>query len=365
VKVFTSAGAPITGARITGWIYTSFSSWSTDSLGIAHLPNEAKGHTFVISKDNYLPNFSDELQPGQYILHGAPVPLDSIGPVEGRGVFFDSSMLTTIVYQGTYNVYEHSDEGVQEIAVHNFPVATRGFKVRGDTLWEVSHADGIFAYSIENPSNPDLLFQLDVPGYLWALEVIEDIVILGDSKDPGPLQFLEYNSEGQVVEVSSVQNIHCRKLSIIADHLIIRGVGILYAFDIQDLANPQLSWSRTYQDVTDISFVIGSKMIWQKQEDSGWRCGTDYLILDLADPTQPPIEQEIYIQAYVDQVVGEHMLIGRLGYPVGSTVILNGDLESGYSIQSVVYRRTHYFNEGNFTPYYLFGDILWKERAIY
>jgi len=225
VFVLDQENVPIRDAQIHGsggsdWY--SFSA-STDTNGIALLPDFAHGHRATIDATNYYPFNVDSLATEIYILVPTEYSMRRLGTAKGRGVSFDGSMLATIVYQGSYNTYGVTTESVSLLSSEKFPTATKNIRICGDTLWVSVHSDTLFAYSIQDPTNPRRILALDVGGNLNAFAFNGDILALADPWNRGPIRILRFSLDGDFQELASFGQIQSRQMEFIDGILVVLG----------------------------------------------------------------------------------------------------------------------------------------------
>jgi len=245
VTVVDPNSAPVAGAWIQGGIDWDWYRVFTDSSGVAVVPGHARGERATIMKDNYLPLLVERLDTRQYVIEPTPQLLILIGEAEGVAIIFEPDNLVTLSCLCDYHVYAYDNQSVTEIASAILPSSMRQFQLFGDTLWFSTHDDGIYVFSLADILQPQLLFHLEITGYLSAFAVKDSIVAVGCRYEPNSLRIFSYSANGQFQELASISEFIIDEMSIRDNYLILAGgeTSMPTVFDITDPSNPILVYN--------------------------------------------------------------------------------------------------------------------------
>jgi hypothetical protein len=360
VKVVGTEGRPVAGATIEGGMDWDFFHVKTDDRGIATLPGQAEGKRAEIYKTNYFPHIVQSLSATQYTLNSTPRQFRRIGDATGKAIRFDSGALLTIAYTGDYHVYSCGDQEISEIASAQLARNVKETKLRGDTLWFSTHQDGIYAYSLQNPLDPQQLFHLDISGYLGPFALKDTIIAVGDPWDPGPLRIFSYTTDGQCRELSSVRNYFVRQMVFSSNYLILVGgsESLPTVFDLQDPANPRLVYNGLEWE-SETGFLFGQNLILVPRY--GHAVGTvDFRMLNLSDPSHPISAGEFSADSWLTEIVCDSLAVGSYYFRRSSVSVLTGDLSHGFQTAAIVYEAYADGFGGCDPPYFIMVSGLYK-----
>ena len=370
VKVVTPDRQPVENATVSGcagmWDYFGA---QTDSRGIATLPDFALGERAGIQKTNFYPKvvhlfpYPPSITPFTYVITPTPKKLKLIGNIEGWIIHFDSQNLITIDRHGGYHVYASNDQSVSEIAFAQIAGDIRKTEVHGNTLWFNSYNDGIYAFSLEDPLNPQLLFHLEIPGEHLQYTVKDNILVVGSLRDRGPIRVYTYNMNGEYQEIVQFGNHYCRELTFMSNYLIlINWVDDLYnIYDFQDPANPYLVNS-IYESEYWFSCLYKNALIFHPSyEYVSYEYLEDnaalYKLIDLTDPSTPTT-RFFLADSEIMAIINDTTAVGRT-YSYNVVSVLLGDFVSGFKTVSIVTEDPIEFG-GYAPPYFVIAERLWK-----
>jgi hypothetical protein len=260
-----------------------------------------------------------------------------VGDAAGKAIRFDSGTLLTVGYTGDYHVYSYNDQGVSEISSAQLARTVKETKLRGDTLWLTAHEDGIYAYSLQNPLEPQQLLHLDISGYLGPFALKDTIIAVGEPLYPGPLRIFCYTSDGQCQEVSSVRNYFVRQMVFLSDYLVLvgRSESLPTVFDLQDPANPRLVYNGLEWEC-ETGFLFGDSLILAPRY--GHAHGTiGYRILGLSDPSSPASAGVFSADSWLTAIINDSLAAGSYYFRPLSVSILSGDFSAGFQTAAIVY----------------------------
>lgn len=367
IRVVAQDGQPVAGATIEGGIDWDAFKVQTNSEGIAVLFENALKGGVVIYKTNYFPTRVYKIVPNDtYTLRKTAKQLNFIGNVGGEAVRFRQNELITLDYQGTYHLYSYNDQSVSEIfsqSLNDSIVAVPEFQLIGSQLWIATHNSGIFVYSIQNPSSPQLLFSLPVTDDLGPFAVKDSILAVGNKWEPGPIRFFVYHQDGYLQEVSRIQNYFVRNMSFIGNNLVITGnsESLPTIFDISNITFPKLLYNGLDWEYRSAFFYNQKLILTPQNAYGGENPRLDYKLLDLTNPALP-VQQNIFsADSWLTGLASDNIAYGNY-YSHDQTIsILEGDIYS-YSFQTIatVSERTYEGVGGAFPPYFIIGNSLWK-----
>ena len=389
VKVFSSDGSPIKGAYIVSerWKVTDdligrpyqVHGW-TDSTGTVILEKEAYGErAWIAVGDHFIENV-ERLTDSSYYLDPTPERLRRLGDVEGEAVYFRDGLLATVVYQGSYHAYSYTDTSVTELMSLGFPNAPKVFRVLGDTLWFTQHSDHVYAYDISDPTNPNMIYDLLVPGYLREFALHGNLLITadptGDFTQHGPLQIWRVEPIGSVEPLSHIDNILVRCLEIVRGFLVVIGHvdgegWAALTYDISDPSAPGEVSKRSIPEQGDprgsYEFeILGSYGLvkWGRWDFELYDDAAYYRYIDLSDPLHPFLSNPRQLDMYIHRMIRPDLMLGKIQLgPSDETefsTLQRGSLEGGFEITAQANARSWWIEEGAAPPYFLIGGALWK-----
>lgn len=377
VKVVNHDWEPVEGAHVSGcagmW---AFFGARTDSRGIANLPDFALGEGAGIQKTNFFPKavsllpYPPTIPPFTYVITPTPKKLKLIGNIEGWIIRSDSQSLVTVDRHGSYHVYDYSDQGVSEIASAQIAGDIRKTEVHGNTLWFNSYNDGIYAFSLEDPLNPQLLFHLDIPGEHLQYTVKDNVLVVGPLQDKGPVRVYTYTVDGEYQEIAQFGNYLCRELTFLSNYLILitfikydlyNRDDLYNIYDFQDPANPLLVHSINESEYWFNSFYKDALILHPSYEYFGYEYLEEnpalYKLIDLTDPSAPT-SRFFLAESELMAIINDTTAVGRT-YRYNVVSVLSGDFISGFKTVSIVTEYPIEFG-GYAPPYFVIAERLWK-----
>lgn len=357
VKVIDTKWRPVIGACIAGGIdWDSFCEY-TDYQGGAILPGHARGRGATIIKDNFFPSFIDELEPATYMLASTPRKLKLIGDITGDAIRFESARILTVTYHGEYRVYSYSDDELKEIASAQLPECIRVFKTYGDTLWLSTHEKGFYAYSLQNPMQPQLIYHLNIPGYTIRPFAVKDTFLAvgawGDF-----LRLYSFGYDGHYHQISLIDTIEgLNDMTFVSNFLVVinsnNEMPIIY--DLGDPSNPQTVYKNSetiYQNgFLYRNYVVLYHCYWYYYAPD---TSATYRLIDVSNPLDPLKLGPFSCDAMVTNIVNDTFAIGS--YRGAATSVLHGNITSGFSTVAIASGGLC----GSLPPYFILGYRLWK-----
>ena len=354
---------PIAGALLEGGIDWDEFRDTTDAAGVAILPYYAAGWSTAISATNFIPLRVAGLSTSTYVLIPTKGRLSRIGAAQGYLLRMRGDTLLTITYQGVYRAYTVDSSGLTEVAASQL-ASTTGFQhvMRGDTLWYAAHDDGMYAYSLSDPTRPVLLWHFPIPNYVRAFEVCDSATfVLSNWEDNDSTRLIACWPTGNSEEVARLRPGWFGGMVAISHYLVLVGYSPHLA-QVYDIESP-----RTPRYVTEFAgaeswsgFPFRDMLILIPQDDY-MHPNHCYGLLDLRDPANP-VESGPFSSDGVQlgAVVDESTAIGR-SYVAGLT-ILRGNLSGGLHTTAAVAMPTYKDVDigGSAPPYYLLSGFLWK-----
>lgn len=361
VSVKGQYDSPVRNALIHGgYDWTDFSV-ETNAYGLAALPAYAFGQVAMIDATNYFPLEVGSLESRTYRLSPTEYSMLKWGEAEGRGIYFDGSILTTIVYQGSYNVYSVSDYHISLMDIWDFPSTAKSPRIIGDTLWVSVHSDSLYAFSIQEPTVPQQILALEIGGYLYAFTIDGNVIAFADPFNRGPVRIFRYSFDGEAQELSQIGEIQSRQIEFIEGNLVVLGstdAGLtILTINLVDPTNPQilnrldypgLSYGILYEHLAIIQDVI--------DENSSVY---SYFVIDLSDPVFPQPISVFNAPGYSFEMVGADLAVVKYKGSALSA-ILAGDPISGFSTRATFRGMSMFSQKGFFPPYFIFSGSFWK-----
>ena len=377
VKIVDPDWEPVENVIIRGhagmW---DFFGAQTDSRGIATLPGFALGEGAYMTKTNYYPDiisllpYPPSIPPFTFVITPTPKKLKLIGNIKGWVVRSDAQSLVTVDGRGSYHVYEYSDQGVTEMVSVQIAGDIRKTEVHGNTLWFNSYNDGIYAFSLENPLNPHLLFHLDIPGDLLLYTVKDNILVVGSEYDKAPVRVYTYTVDGDYQEIAQFGNYECRRLTFLSDYLIlitfikydIYNIDDLYnIYDFQDPASPLLVHSINESDYWFKCFYKDALILHPSYEYYSYEYLEEnpalYKLVDLTDPSAPT-SRFFLADSEVMAIINDTTAVGIV-YNYSDLSVLLGDFVSGFKTVSIIAEYPEKFG-GYVPPYFVIAERLWR-----
>lgn len=366
VKVISQDGQPVAGAAIEGGIDWDAYQVYTNSAGVAILGEKALKRGAVIYKTNYLPIRVSAISPNTYTLKKTAKQLNLIGNVMGKAVRFRQNELITIDYQGNYHLYSYNDQSVTEVFtqhLHDSVNAVPEHQLIGDKLWLATHNNGIFVYSIQNPSSPQLLFSLPVTGYLGPFAVKDSFLVVGDRWNPGPVRFFVFQPNGDFREVSRVQNYYVRKMAFIGNYVILIGnsESLPTVFDVTNVFSPRVVFNGLDWEHQTGFFYDQNLILIPYNAYGGDNAILDYKVLDLSNPETPTPLNIFTADSWLTGLASDNLAYGNYYFHSQTISVLEGNI-SNYYFETIatVSEGTIDGVGGAFPPYFVIGNRLWK-----
>jgi hypothetical protein len=354
---------PIAGAVLEGGVDWDKFRDTTDTAGIAILPYYAANWWTAISATNFLPLRVDRLRAGTYVLTPTEDRLRRIGAAEGYMLRMSADTLLTLTYQGVYRAYTLDSSGLTEVATSQLATTT-GFKhvMRGDTLWFGAHDDGVYAYSLSDPTRPALLWHFPIPGYVRTFEVNDSATfVLIDDGDEDSVWLFACWPTGDYEGIAQLGPGWVSDMVAISHYLVLVGYSphLAQVYDVQSPRHPRYVTEFAGTEYSS-GFPFHDTLVLTPKDDypnPTFRYG----LLDLHDPANPVESGLLYSDVpRLSMVVDESTAVGW--HNVAGLAILRGSLSSGLHTTAVVAMPTHEdIDIGGFTaPYYLLSGFLWK-----
>ncbi|MBA7684231.1 hypothetical protein ES703_92622 [subsurface metagenome] len=365
VKVVTPDRQPVEGATVSGcagmW---DFFGAQTDSRGTATLPDFALGERAGIQKTNFYPKvvllfpYPPSITPFTYVITPTPKKLKLIGNIKGWIIRSDSQSLITIDRRGGYHVYAYNDQSISEIASAQIAGDIRKTEVHGNTLWFNSYNDGIYAYSLEDPLNPQLLFHLEIPGEHITYAIKDNILVVGTLRDRGPVRVYTYIMSGEYQEIAQFGNYQCRELTFLSNYLILITFkdDLHNIYDFQDPSNPYLVNS-IYESEFWFKCLYKNALIFHPSYEYVEENAALYKLMDLTDP-YTPTTRFFLADSELIAIINDTTAVGRT-YRYNVVSVLSGDFVSGFKTVSIVTEDPIEFG-GYAPPYFVIAERLWK-----
>lgn len=359
VKVNSISGIALEGAAIEGGVdWESFSA-KTDPLGKAILPAYASLQGAVIHLDNYFPVLVTLKRPYTYSLMPTPRRLRPLGGISGEAVRFETGLLTTVGYSGAYHLYAFDTAGVAEIATTQLSSkAIKQTRMVADTLWLATHDDGLYAYSLADPYNPQMIQHLDIPGNCAVFALNGNIVAVGDFGGQDSVRVFSFHDDGSFQELARFGDSYVVSLEFLGDYLVV-GNNIdshPTIYDLSNPTNPVLRYNDTEPDYW-YGVLIGTQLVLNPRARN-----SDHKRIDLTNPASPqiagvfPADSELICFPDATMAVGRYNLVGS------AVTVLQGNFSIGYTTTAVVsgesIRLSNDFG-GCAPPYFIIGNRLW------
>jgi len=356
VTVIDPDGYPVEGATIEGVIdYLNSYRVYTDNAGVAHVPGFGRDEPATIYKDNYLPRYIESLEPATYVIDVTTHRLRQIDGILGRAVLFDAETIVT-VYGSQYLVYAYDDQSVTQVSSDVLAAGVGEFKLYGDTLWFSTYG-GIYAYSIENITQPQLLFYLQITGNLGIFAVKDSIVAVG-LEYGGALRIFSYDNTGHAQQLFSISEFIIKEMEFIGNYLVVVGgeSSMPTVIDLVDPARPVLVYNH-YEPNAYTGFIRDTKLIVVPEP----YCYTDYTyeVADLSVPWSPSFLGSFTADAWLFDLLNGEYAVGYYKVPCLSTCILSGHIDYGFNTIAILpaWQTTPY--RGGSPPYFILGESLW------
>jgi hypothetical protein len=364
VRVVDSGDSrPLAEARLHGGFDWEDFNVTTNSDGVAWLPNFAHEFTTTISRDDYFSIRVENIHSRTYAIGKTPLRLVSLGELHERenirAIRLRGDMLSTISYQGGYRVYEIGETGITELGAAQFESPVKDFKLFGDTLWYITHDSGVFVYTLEDLFAPRQLRHYDVSGYLLYFDRKDSLVAVGYDD----LRLYYCPPDGEARWLASLDMIGIRDAVLISDYLVVIGdypAAFVKVFDLTDPAHPDLIRDIIYADYDRVflhgdSVVLGS---WEPSEYSGLY---DYSVIDLSDPANPQTAYSFTADGRLVDIVDDTLAFGNYIFDGDALTVFRRDAE--FDFHAIAIRSHHFYYVeygGASPPYFIIGRDLCK-----
>jgi hypothetical protein len=313
----------------------------------------------TIYKNNFFSKVINEIHSADYLIHRTPYELSDLGYIEGKAIKFLSDRIITITYQGTYHLYEYDDLGAGELVSDSLPSPVKSVKLFGDTLWYTTHNDGIYVYSLTDPSNPQRLFHLQIDGYLQPFARKDTLVALGDLYQLGPIRIFAYSPEGEIRALGSIGDFFVDEMAFFSNFLVtVRNYSILpYVFDASDPANINLVYSGYFGNYNR-GFIHGDSVVMMAGNGDGFM--NQYLMLGLAAPASPQVAYAFVAPGQIENIIQDSLAVGKYYFDWNAmTVFRRGD-QNDFEALAMISERAYEGHGGSFPPYFIIGSHLYK-----
>lgn len=351
----------------------------TDSRGIAQVDGWLRDRTAVIGKTNYLPLSVASLQPATYTLQPAARKLVAIGAVAGQPVLFAANYVVTVASSsgsrsGVLNTYQFTDSSVTLVKATLIPGSTGGaprfWRMIGDQFWYSTPSDGIYVYSLANPTSPVQQLYLPVPGDSVLFAVRGNLLVTTDwpygGPDGPPLKAYVFTPAGQVGEVSRYGDFSATDLQFFGDNLVVVGGGdpstpAISVVNYTDPSRPALRNTGTYPRSSEV-FLLGSQLVLSPTSQNARPFS--YGLEDVTDPEYPVDLARFNSDGWVTSFLSPTAALSGRGTYDRVFQILSGSTTGGFQISGVFVPSPANSSDsdsvGGADPYYVLGGTLWK-----
>lgn len=356
VTIQDPGGTPLEAVQIEGGIDWDWYRVYTNSDGVAYVPERGYRQPAGIYKDNYLPMYIEELRSACYVISPTSHRFREIGEVKGNAVYFDAATIVT-VDGSTYYVYAYDDQSATQVSSDVLAASVNEFKLLGDTLWFSTHDDGIYAYSLENLSQPQFLIHVEIPGYLDVFAVKDSIIVVGPQYGAGALRIFSFDNTGGVQQLISISEFTTKAMEFIGNYLIVVGgeQSMPTVFDLVDPTRPVLVYNH-YEPNAYTGFIRDSMLI--IVPDPYVYGDYVYKYADLSSPWSPFLQGSFTADAWLYDVINGEYAVGHCaGFRYGS--ILSGHFDIGFTTIAILPDQYYPLYGGSYPPYFLFDDRLW------
>ena len=350
---------PVRGAWVEGGFDWTWYKVYTDSNGVALVPGHARGEHATIMQDNYLPLSVERLDKREYVLEPTPQLLRSIGTAEGTALIFGADNLVTLDYQGDYHVYLYDNQSVTEIASAMLPGTMKQFKIFGDTLWYTTHNEGIYVYSIANALQPQLLFHLNISGYLDAFAVKDSIVVVCSPYSPGPLRVFSYTTSGQFQQIGSMSEFIADEMTVRDNYLILVGgeASMPTVFDLTDPTQPLLVYNGL-EPGAETGLILDTMLVVIPESHSHIsNVDLTYKLIRLTNPLNPYFTGTFPANAVLYDIINNEYAVGDY-VAYYSIAVLAGTITDRFSTVALINEVGLTEYGGSRPPYFLINDQL-------
>ncbi|UCG31324.1 MAG: hypothetical protein JSV53_05455 [candidate division WOR-3 bacterium] len=361
VKVIDPDSMPVQGAWIEGgfdWdMYRSY----TDSNGVAIIPDHGRNYSANIFKENFLPRYIESPSPGTYGIDPTEQRLRLIGDILGSAVVFDTDYIVAVSYDGAYSVYTYTDQSITLVSSVILADGARKFKRYGDILWFSTFDNGVFAYSLENILQPQLLIHVDISGYPGVLAVKDSIIAVGPQYGLGDLRIFSFDNAGHAQQLIGISQFVVDAMEFIGNYLVVVGgqASLPTVLDVSNPAQPVLVYSH-YDASAYSGFIKDSMLIIvpERQWDEGSFWPYTYRWYDISYPANPSFGGSFTADSWLYDLVDGDYAVGLYGsYFVAS--ILAGDHANGFSTIAIYpWHALGEYGGGN-PPYFIIAERLW------
>jgi hypothetical protein len=363
VTVLTDSLLPLEGVTIEGGIDWDAYSVKTNSAGAATLPASAEGGAAYLRLDNYFPATKTIWRNWTYTLKATPRRLRKLGAVAGEGIRFQAGLVATLEYPGNYHLYAYDSQTVSEVATAQLAaVYVRDFRVAGDTLWLVTNADGVYAYSLADPYQPQLLYHLATPGNNRHVAVKEGILVLSNWDETNSVGVYSFAADGSFQELARFGDIYVYSVDFLGDDLVLTGANgngydLPEIYDLSDPANPALVY-RNIETEYGSGVLYGTQFIVTPESVS-----SAHKRLDLMNPAAPVVLGSFMSDSGLLSITSDTSAIGGYGSVYSEFAsVLQGDLTSGFATQGMVLKGLPIMDNSIHCaapPYYVINKGLW------
>jgi len=353
-------GLPVQGAWIEGGLDWDWFRSYTDSNGVAVIPGHGRDYPASILKENFLPRYIEKLLPRTYEITPTEQRLRLIGDVHGSAVVFDANNIFTVSYGGEYIVYTYNDQSVTVVSSVMLADGARKYKVHGDTLWFSTLDNGVYAYSLENILQPQLLIHIDIPGHPGVLAVKDSIIAIGPQYGLGALRIFSYDNAGHAQLLISISEFIVDAMEFRGNYLVVVGgkASLPTVFDLTDPAQPVLVYSH-YDAGAYSGFIKDSMLIIVPEPwyDEGYSPSYIYKRWDISSPANPSFGGSFSADSWLRDLVDGEYAVGSYG-GCFITSILTGDAVNGFSTIAI-HPWQGWTYGGSRPPYFIIAERLW------
>lgn len=363
VMVLSSEGRPLEGARIEWGSQSGGCCGVTDSMGGALLPDEALGRQAQIYVDNHFPIEVENLGRSVYILEPTPQKLVRMGHVSGKAIRFDGDMILTLSIGGYYSVYARDDTSLAEVfstrlSRHN----VWDSEFRGDTLWFGTDMRGIYAVSLDDPLDPQVLLHMDILYRAHHIAVTDSLVFVGDV----PAQRLyvyRYRLDGFWQEIYTSEELQIEGLALRSHYLLVMEPSRYSVFDVADPYDLDLVY-QSQEPGYGVSCLPGDQLVLESgsYDPTGM---INYKVIDISDVSDPLCKGYFKADSRLLSVVDEFTAVGLYckHTRVSSSRIvsvMHGSTTDGFETVAIGIRYDPADLGLHAPPYFVFGQELWR-----
>jgi|GEM_PF-1689956 len=341
IRVTDQEGSPVEGAVLEGGIDWDYFKVSTGFDGTASIPANSAAQGFAVYKTNYFPQIYNGQFERTIILRKTEYEYEKSGEFSGdKVVFSEAGNFITISYNGDYRYYSLQSGIAVLLGASSVAPTGRKILIQNKRLYIATHEEGVFQYSIVNPSSPLFTATFDLEKYLNAFTIKDTLIFSADAWQAGNLEIHSTGNTSTARLLSSIGKFYFTDLTTSGNYLI--GFGnsdcLPCVFDISDPAKPILVYHGLEYEY-QYGFIFENYVLLRSKYGS-YGGNYEYKKVNISDPSKPVEEGFFSADGSIYTIIGDKAY-GTNYYHDGSAAVFAGNIHTSFRTVAIITKSSY------------------------